>query len=224
MTRPAEADPLAAALRGFGLVGLPAFVVILSGNLIVAPLSAVLVLAWARLSRTPLASLGFSAPASWTMTIVVGILLGILSKLAMKAIVMPLLGAPPINATYHFIEGNAAALPGMLWSVIVGAGFGEEVLFRGYLFERWRRLMGSGGQSTVACILVTSLFFAVVHLPDQGIPGVQQALFTGLMFGALYAFTGRLWLPMVAHAAFNVTAVAVIYWGWERAIAGSLFG
>ena len=41
-------DPLAVALRGFGPLGILAIVVIVAGNLIVAPLSAVLVLAWVR--------------------------------------------------------------------------------------------------------------------------------------------------------------------------------
>jgi hypothetical protein len=46
-------DRAAAALRSFGPRGLVAIVVVLAGNGIVAPLSAVLVLVWARLSRTP---------------------------------------------------------------------------------------------------------------------------------------------------------------------------
>jgi hypothetical protein len=39
---------LAARLRGFGPTGILAILIILAGNLIVLPLSAVLVLAWAR--------------------------------------------------------------------------------------------------------------------------------------------------------------------------------
>ncbi|TMA33009.1 MAG: CPBP family intramembrane metalloprotease, partial [Deltaproteobacteria bacterium] len=54
----------------------------------------------------------------------------------MKAVVMPLFGAPAINPAYHYLAGNTAALPGMILAVIFGAGFGEEIFFRGYLFER----------------------------------------------------------------------------------------
>ena len=32
----------------------------------------------------------------------------------------------------------------MLFAVIVGAGFGEETVFRGYLFERLGKLFGPG--------------------------------------------------------------------------------
>jgi len=46
----------------------------------------------------------------------------------------------------------------------------------------------------------------------------------GVIYGSLFAVTGRLWLAMVTHAAFDITAVAIIYWGWETAIARSMFG
>ena len=61
-------DRLAAALRGFGPVGILAFLAILAGNLIVLPLSAILVLLWARRSRTPWPEIGYVRPRSWIRT------------------------------------------------------------------------------------------------------------------------------------------------------------
>ena len=46
----------------------------------------------------------------------------------MKAIVMPLLGAPPINAAFHDLVGNRAAIPGFLFTIVAVAGFGEETV------------------------------------------------------------------------------------------------
>ena len=71
--------------------------------------------------------------------------------------------------------------------------------------------------------LSTSALFALAHDPDQGLPGVEQAAVTGLVFGTIYAVTRRLWLPMVAHAALDLTALALIYSGWESAVAHFLF-
>ena len=99
-------ERLARALRGFGAVGLFAIALILSGNLLFIPLSALLALAWAWASATPWRELGFVRPRSWIASIVLGIAFGALFKLAMKAIVMPLLGAPAVNARYHFLAGN----------------------------------------------------------------------------------------------------------------------
>ena len=118
--------------------------VILAGNLVVVPLSAILVLLWRHLSGTPWHAIGYVRPRSWVRTVALGIALGIALKFLMKMIVMPLFGADAINQAYQHLVGNRAALPGMFYAVIVGAGFGEETLFRGYLFERLGKLFGPG--------------------------------------------------------------------------------
>src|SRR5713101_3442202 len=96
-TRPAPEEPdlFAARLRGFGPIGLLAIAVIIAGNLLVLPLSAILVLLWAQASKTPWSDLGFTVPQSWAMTAIVGVVFGIAFKLVMKAVVMPFLGADP---------------------------------------------------------------------------------------------------------------------------------
>ena len=216
-------DSFAAKLRGFGPVGILAFLAILAGNLIVVPLSGILVLLWARRSRTPWPEIGYVRPRSWARVVVAGILSGVAFKLAMKALVMPLLGAEPVNHAYHYLAGNAAALPGALYLVVIGAGFGEETVFRGYFFERLGKLLGTGTAAKVVTVLLTSALFALAHYHDQGLAGTEQAAFTGLVFGTMFARTGEIWLPMVTHAAFDVTAVLIIYRDAESAIAHLFF-
>ena len=205
-------------LRGFGPLGIAAILVILAGNFLFLPLSALLVLAWAYASETPWPELGFVRPKSWTKSILIGIAFGALFKLVMKALVMPLLGAPAVNARYHYLAGNAAALPGALYAMIIGAGFGEETVFRGYMFERLGKLLGNTRRAKLAIVLITTTLFAAAHYPDQGIPGVEQAVFTGLAFGGIYAATGGLFMLMVAHAAFDLVALALIYWNLEAKV------
>ncbi|HWN43142.1 MAG TPA: type II CAAX endopeptidase family protein [Thermoanaerobaculia bacterium] len=216
-------DQIAARLRGFGLLGIFAILVILAANLVVAPLGAVLVLVWARRSCTPWREIGYVRPVSWTGSLAVGIAFGIAFKFLMKAIVMPLLGADPINQAYHYLAGNTAALPGMLFAVIVVAGFGEETLFRGYLFERFGKLFGPGVGAKAAIVLITSVWFGLLHYPEQGLAGAEQATIFGLVFGTIFAVTGRIWMLMFAHAAFDVTAVLMIYWNLERDVAHLVF-
>ena len=62
---PASGDRFAAGLRGFGPPGILATLVILGGAALTPPLAAVLVLVWARLSRTPWREIGFVRPRSW---------------------------------------------------------------------------------------------------------------------------------------------------------------
>jgi uncharacterized protein len=216
-------DRFAARLRGFGPLGILAILIILAGNLVIVPLSAILVLIWAWLSRTPWRAIGYVQPRSWIRTVIVGIVFGVAFKFAMKAVVMPLLGAPPINQAYHFLVGNTAALPWMLFAVIAGAGFGEETVFRGFLFERFGKLFGSGVGVKIVIVLITSIWFGVVHYWVQGLPGVEQATITGLVFGTIFAVTGQLWMLMFAHAAFDLTALAMIYWNHESDVAHLIF-
>src|SRR5688572_16028310 len=91
-------DCIAERLRGFGPLGILAILVILlAGNYPFLPLNAILVLVWVRLSRTPWREIGYVRPRSWIVSLAIGIVFGIAFKFLMKAIVMPLLGAEPIN-------------------------------------------------------------------------------------------------------------------------------
>jgi membrane protease YdiL (CAAX protease family) len=216
-------DKFAARLRGFGPIGILSILIILSGNFLFAPLSAILVLVWVQLSRTPWREIGYVRPRSWIRTIAVGILFGVTFKFAMKAIVMPLLGAPPVNQAYHWVTGNPAVLPYMFFLLIVVAGFGEETLFRGWMFERLAKLLGSSVWAKSTIVLITTAIFASLHYFDQGIPGVEQAAVTGLVFATIFATTGRIFMLMIAHAAFDLTALAMIYWDFEPAVAHFFF-
>lgn len=220
---PPSGDRFAAGLRGFGPLGILAILVILAGNAVVLPLSAVLVLVWAWRSRTPWREIGYVRPRSWIGSLAAGIAFGIAFKFLMKAIVMPLPGADPINHAYHYLAGNRAAIPGALFAMIAGAGFGEETVFRGYLFERFGKLLGPGLGARISIVLLTSAWFGLAHYPVQGLAGAEQATIVGLAFGTIFAVTGRIWLLMCAHAAFDLTAYAIIYWNLESTVARLVF-
>jgi len=218
-----ENEWLARSLRGFGPLWLLSFLLIVLGQGLIPGLGGALVLLWASVSRTPWSELGVGRPRSWAVTVVGGIAVGATLKLAMKALVMPLLGADPVNHAYNYLAGNRAAIPGFLFTIIVGAGFSEEMTFRGYLFERLGRLLGKTTPAKVAIVALTSLLFGAAHYSGQGVPGMEQATVVGVVFGALFAASGRLPLVMVTHVAFDLTAYALIYWGLETRVAHWFF-
>lgn len=219
----AQAQDTADRWRGFGPLGLLAILAIMAGSVAGPLMSAFLVLVWARISHTPMRALGFTEPRGRIVTVALGTLFGIAFKLGMKALVMPLLGAPAINARYHDLAGNPQALPGMLATVLISAGFAEEAFYRGYLFERLGKLFGRSKAALAATVLLSATVFALAHYRDQGLPGVEQAAVTGLVFGGIFAWRRSLWPVIVAHAAFDLTAVALIYWGWEAPVAHLVF-
>lgn len=205
---------LSKKLRGFGPLGIVSILIIF-GSIVFSPLTTVLVLLWAKMSRTPWREVGYYKPKNLAVDIVAGIIFGVVLKLAMKTVVMPLLGADPVNQAYQFLTGNAAALPGMIFTVVAGAGFGEESLFRGFAFERLGKLIGRGTGAKIATVLITTLIFGILHFPGQSLPGVANALVVGLVFGAVYALRNNLWLLITTHIFFDLTAVFMVYYNLE---------
>jgi len=86
-----------------------------------------------------------------------------------------------------------------------------------------RRLFGSGITAKILIVLITSALFGVAHYSVQGISGTEQATIVGFVFGAIFALTGRILMLMIAHAAFDLTAYAMIYWELETRVAHLIF-
>ncbi len=93
------------------------------------------------------------------------------------------------------------------------------------LQTRIRRQVGHralrGAKASI--VLLTATWFGLDHYAVQGLAGTEQATIVGLVFGAIVAVTGRIWMLMVAHAAFDLTAVAMIYWNLESDVAHLVF-
>ncbi|MEO8504927.1 MAG: CPBP family intramembrane glutamic endopeptidase [Acidobacteriota bacterium] len=215
---------LAERLRGFGPLGVAAIVVIVvAGNFAFVPVGALLVLFWVGWSETPWREIGYVRPKSWLLSAGLGIVGGIALKLLMKAVVMPLLGAEPMNGAYHYLAGNRAALPGAIAAMIFAAGFGEETVFRGFLFERLGKLLGRGPYAKAAIVFLAALTLGLLHAREQGLAGVEQATLVGLVLGGIVARTGSLFGVMCAHAAFDLAALWMIYCDVESDVAHWIF-
>src|SRR5205814_8563180 len=102
-------DGFAAKLRGFGPAGITAIILVLAGNIVVPPLGALLALLWTWWARVPWADIGFTRPRNWLVAIVGAAAAGVLLKLALKALLLPLLGAPAVNPAYQFVACHPTA-------------------------------------------------------------------------------------------------------------------
>jgi hypothetical protein len=189
-----------------------ALLVLRAGNI----LGAGLVLVWVAATRTPWKDIGITRWPTWWRELPLAVVGGAALKIVLKSVVLPPMGVPPMNAAYHFLVGNSAALPRLLLFVLIGAGIGEELIWRGFLFERLKALFGSSVRTTIAIVAITSILFGLAHLHDQGWPGVAQSTIVGAVLGTGYTRLKRIWPVMVAHAAFDVTAAFMIYLNLEE--------
>jgi hypothetical protein len=84
----------------------------------------------------------------------------------------------------------------------LGAGIGEEIMFRGVLFR-----IVEEGLGTWAALLVSALAFGAIHLGNPNATlwsGLAIAIEAGILFGLIYHVTRSLWICMGLHAAWNV--------------------
>ncbi|MDP3551735.1 MAG: type II CAAX endopeptidase family protein [Novosphingobium sp.] len=102
------------------------------------------------------------------------------------------------------VEGvnGLGALWGML-AMAVTSGTIEEILFRGILLRHIETMLG-----TWAALLITSALFGAAHLANDGaslFAAFAIAMEAGILLGAAYLWTRRLWVPIGIHAAWNFT-------------------
>jgi hypothetical protein len=169
------------------------------------------------LRRVRWSDIGLRRPRRWWFTVLLAVPLGCGWPLADIYVVEPwlvsLTGEPVDLSILAGIKENVAALVIMLVVVWTLAAFGEELTFRGYLFNRTRDLVGQRPAGTAAALIVVSLSFGIAHT-YQGITGMIETGYVGMGLGVLYLWTGRnLWLPFLVHGIYDTVGIVLIYQG-----------
>lgn len=126
-------------------------------------------------------------------------LIGVIAGTALFSAVVGVLW---LLGVYHVVGFNSQAnwLTALLM-VGIGAGVGEEIMFRGVLYR-----MVEEGLGTWIALAVSALFFGAAHLGNPGATlwaGMAIAIEAGILFGLLYLVTRSLWVCMGLHAAWN---------------------
>ncbi len=84
----------------------------------------------------------------------------------------------------------------------------EELFFRGFLlhlleqkFPPKRRILGGG---VGVALVLSSIAFALIHLPKDGDPRALATFFPALLFGWMRSATGSILASTVTHGASNI--------------------
>ena len=128
----------------------------------------------------------------------VGLLAGFLLFTLMTGLVA-LLGGIEVVGTRPFAKTQFWE-----WAALgVASGLFEETLFRGILLRQLERLVG-----TWWALAATSVLFGAVHMmnPDATWTGAISIMVeAGILLGAAYLYTRRLWFAAGLHAAWYFT-------------------
>ena len=151
-----------------------------------------------------------------------------LAPVARKTALYAVLGAAlglALGVGYRWHIGATALPEALRGFALVAAliGSAEEVLYRGYVQGRVRRL-GPVGAVACAAILHTAYKSALFALPGEAVTinftFIVAATFVGgLAFGMLRKLSGNVLAPLAAHAAFDLVVYAELaaapWWVWS---------
>jgi membrane protease YdiL (CAAX protease family) len=126
-----------------------------------------------------------------------GVALGVGGGVALVAV--SLLGLPALA-----LGARAASATLLWWAPLVSlVALSEELILRGALFSALR-----GEHGDVVAVVVTSVLFAVIHLPLYGVGALPIDLCAGVFLGSLRVLSGGVTAPAVAHV------IADLATGW----------
>jgi hypothetical protein len=152
-----------------------------------------------------------------TKILFVGLAVGIgmeaLELFATQPLLTRLLNKGPDLDEFRRLIGNTQLLIIGLVLAWLLAAFGEEMVWRGYLMNRFAEIRGRSTSAWIASAILISLLFGLAHFP-QGPTGVIENIIDGAILAALYFATGRnLWAPIIAHGIQDTVDVLLIYLG-----------
>ena len=150
------------------------------------------------LDGRPLGSVGFAFHPRWKNEFAIGLIAGTAMLLAV-AVAESLLGVARFSLDPE--PGGKTALAGIwLFLMLLVAAADEELIFRGYPFQRLVDLAGP----VIAVVMVSALFGAA-HLrnPFQSWISTLNTALVGVLLAICYLRTRALWLPLGIHFAWN---------------------
>ncbi len=161
-------------------------------------------------------------PNGWPQTLMLGVGGGILI-LAVSEFAYPLLlnlvGLPGQDiSSYEGIEGNNGLLAIFLTVSWTTAGFGEEMIFRGFLMAGLARCLGMSKAAWVAAVIISSILFGLIHI-QTGAGGVLTTGINGAILAGLYLLSRRaIWAAYIAHGLANTIGFLLIYSGLYKSL------
>lgn len=116
---------------------------------------------------------------------------------------MEKLGAKPTQESVRLLqEGeDPILLLAMSFAAVVAAPICEEILFRGYVYQVFKKYSGAS-----VSLIASSLFFACAH---GSLASFLPLFVLGGLLVVVYERTRSLWAPVAVHFFFNLGTVVV---------------
>jgi len=160
---------------------------------------------------------GFWRNRSWAATLSLGFAGGIFLEIQELFVTQPLLarltGKQPDLTDFRLLTGNikyTLVAVGLAWTL---AAFGEELVWRGYVMNRVADLGNRTRLAWLCSLVVVHAAFGLAH-SYQGVTGIIEEGFAGVLLGAMYLGTGKnLSVPIIAHGVSDTLDLLLVFLG-----------
>jgi len=162
-----------------------------------------------------LSKIGLQPSISFLKTIGIALILFAIIEPVLDFVVQPiinkLIGETPDYSTFQSIAGNFPKYSKYFIFILISAGFGEEILFRGFLFRQFKMIIPEFKFKSLLIVILTSILFSLPHL-YQGPSGLIMTFIFGLIFAIIYLKSNyNLWITIILHGLIDSMFITLAY-------------
>jgi membrane protease YdiL (CAAX protease family) len=161
--------------------------------------------------------IGIHRPSNWWRTVALALVIGVGYQLLSLWLTVPCLQQltrEPLNLSqFDSLAGSVSSLA--LWLTLSWtlAAFGEEMVYRGCVLNRFVDVATNGNVGRIIGAIGSSALFALGH-SYQGLSGIAETFIFGCVLAGSYLAAHRsLWLVVLAHGIANSLTFILIFLG-----------
>ena len=162
-----------------------------------------------RLRGERLADIGLKSPEHWWRTLAIGLVIAAVVFVSMY--VSEKAGFRRDLTRFKMVQGNLGLTVYGVFYALVGAGFYEEFLFRGFLMQGVAMLFGGGRGAWIAANVGQAALFGAAHAYQNPL-GMAITGTLGALLGFLVLASGRnLWPVIIGHGLYDASRFVLFY-------------
>ena len=162
-----------------------------------------------------LAELGFKTNYSFKKILLVSFFLFVIVEIFVDFFLQPFItwvtNEPQDYGAFEVLKGNSLMYKKYFFYTWISAAFGEEIFFRGFLFQQFKLMLPEFKYKLALIVLLSSVLFALPHF-YLGLSGVIFTFAFGIIFSLIYIKCHyNLWIPIIVHGIVDSIFITLAY-------------
>ncbi|CAM3550155.1 hypothetical protein FSS13T_08000 [Flavobacterium saliperosum S13] len=137
------------------------------------------------------------------------VFLEVTADFVIQPLITKIFNEPADYSSFKFIEGDTPNYLKYLIFMWISAAFGEELLFRAFVFSQLKKIIG---EQKIVIVLLSTVLFSLPHL-YQGTAGLVITFLFGIFFGLIYLKFKNIWINIIVHGLIDTVFLTLSYYG-----------